>query len=71
MALVRVDVSIAADVGGDMDHRLNKRETGGENDVIGIVLLVELYRIVARQFQAHVLVREKDPIVGVLGRRAH
>ena len=47
MRLVGVDVGVAADTGGDADHRLIDGETGGQNDLLRVVLLIHLHGVVA------------------------
>ena len=47
MRLVGVDVGVAADTGGDADHRLIDGEAGGQNDLLRVVLLIHLHGVVA------------------------
>ena len=47
MRLVGVDVGVAADAGGDADHRLIHRETGGQDNLLRMVLLIHLHGVVA------------------------
>ena len=47
MRLVGVDVGVAADTGGDADHRLIDGEASGQNDLLRVVLLIHLHGVVA------------------------
>ena len=47
MRLVGVDVGVAADTGGDADHRLIHGKAGSQDNLLWVILLIHLHGVVA------------------------